>query len=87
MMECGVFDGKTNGDGIATVNWVAHSTAPKALLATRAYRSGDTDDATGHIICTIRDVGTNTGNIRLRNLITRQWQASSNVSFHWAAFW
>lgn len=87
MMECGVFDGKTNGDGIATVHWAAHSTAPKALLATRAYRSGDTDDAAGHIICTIRDVGTNTGNIRLRNLITGQWQASSNVSFHWAAFW
>lgn len=83
--EFGVVDASTNQNGVATVDWVRHSTAPQAMLVMLARTSSD--DLNRFLSPMVYELTNNGAQVRFRRNDSNAWAGNQPTKFYWLALW
>lgn len=83
--EFGVVDASTDQNGVATVDWVRHSTAPQAMLVMLARTSSD--DLNRFLSPMVYELTNNGAQVRFRRNDSNAWAGNQPTKFYWLALW
>ena len=83
--EFGVVDASTDQNGVATVDWVRHSTSPKAMLVMLARTSSD--DLNRFLSPMVYELTNNGAQVRFRRNDSNAWAGNQPTKFYWLALW
>lgn len=83
--EFGVVDASTDQNGVATVNWVRHSTSPQAMLVMLARTPSD--DLDRFLSPMVYELTNNGAQVRFRRNDSNAWAANQPTKFYWLALW
>lgn len=83
--EFGMIDASTNQNGVATVDWVRHSTPPQAMLVMLARTPSD--DLNRFLSPMVYELTNNGAQVRFRRNDSNAWAANQPTKFYWLALW
>lgn len=83
--EFGVVDASTDQNGVATVDWVRHSTSPQAMLVMLARTPSD--DLNRFLSPMVYELTNNGAQVRFRRNDSNAWAANQPTKFYWLALW
>lgn len=83
--EFGVADASTDQNGVATVDWVRHSTPPQAMLVMLARTSSD--DLNRFLSPMVYELTNNGAQVRFRRNDSNAWAGNQPTKFYWLALW
>ena len=83
--EFGVVDASTDQNGVATVNWVRHSTSPQAMLVMLARTSSD--ELNRFLSPMVYELTNNGAQVRFRRNDSNAWAGNQPTKFYWLALW
>lgn len=83
--EFGVADASTDQNGVATVDWVRHSTSPQVMLVMLARTSSD--DLDRFLSPMVYELTNNGAQVRFRRNDSNAWAANQPTKFYWLALW
>lgn len=83
--EFGVVDASTDQNGVATVNWVRHSTSPQAMLVMLARTPSD--DLNRFLSPMVYELTNNGAQVRFRRNDSNVWAGNQPTKFYWLALW
>lgn len=83
--EFGVVDASTDQNGVATVDWVRHSTPPQAMLVMLARTSSD--DLNRFLSPMVYELTNNGAQVRFRRNDSNAWAGNQPTKFYWLALW
>ena len=83
--EFGVVDASTDQNGVATVNWVRHSTSPQAMLVMLARTPSD--DLNRFLSPMVYELTNNGAQVRFRRNDSNAWAGNQPTKFYWLALW
>lgn len=83
--EFGMANASTNQNGVATVNWVRHSTSPQVMLVMLARTSSD--DLNRFLSPMVYELTNNGAQVRFRRNDSNAWAANQPTKFYWLALW
>ena len=83
--EFGVVAASTNQNGVATVDWVRHSTSPQAMLVMLARTPSD--DLNRFLSPMVYELTNNGAQVRFRRNDGNVWAAYQPTKFYWLALW
>lgn len=78
-------DASTNQNGVATVNWVRHSTSPQAMLVMLARTPSD--DLDRFLSPMVYELTNNGAQVRFRRNDSNVWAGNQPTKFYWLALW
>lgn len=83
--EFGVASASTNQNGVATVNWVRHSTSPQVMLVMLARTLSDELDR--FLSPMVYELTNHGAQVRFRRNDSNNWAANQPTKFYWLALW
>lgn len=83
--EFGVADASTDQNGVATVDWVRHSTSPQVMLVMLARTSSD--ELNRFLSPMVYELTNNGAQVRFRRNDSNAWAANQPTKFYWLALW
>lgn len=83
--EFGVADASTDQNGVATVDWVRHSTPPQAMLVMLARTSSD--ELNRFLSPMVYELTNNGAQVRFRRNDSNAWAGNQPTKFYWLALW
>lgn len=83
--EFGMADASTDQNGVATVDWVRHSTSPQVMLVMLARTSSD--DLDRFLSPMVYELTNNGAQVRFRRNDSNAWAANQPTKFYWLALW
>ena len=75
----------TDQNGVATVDWVRHSTSPQVMLVMLARTSSDELDR--FLSPMVYELTNNGAQVRFRRNDSNAWAANQPTKFYWLALW
>lgn len=83
--EFGMADASTDQNGVATVDWVRHSTSPQVMLVMLARTSSD--ELNRFLSPMVYELTNNGAQVRFRRNDSNAWAANQPTKFYWLALW
>lgn len=83
--EFGVAAASTDKNGVATVDWVRHSTSPQVMLVMLARMSSD--ELNRFLSPMVYELTNNGAQVRFRRNDSNAWAANQPTKFYWLALW
>lgn len=83
--EFGVAATSTDQNGVATVDWVRHSTSPQVMLVMLARTSSD--ELNRFLSPMVYELTNNGAQVRFRRNDGNAWAANQPTKFYWLALW
>lgn len=83
--EFGVASASTDQNGVATVNWVRHSTSPQVMLVMLARTLSDELDR--FLSPMVYELTNHGAQVRFRRNDSNNWAANQPTKFYWLALW
>lgn len=83
--EFGVVATSTDQNGVATVDWVRHSTSPQVMLVMLARTSSD--ELNRFLSPMVYELTNNGAQVRFRRNDSNAWAANQPTKFYWLALW
>ena len=83
--EFGMTATSTDQNGVATVDWVRHSTSPQVMLVMLARTSSD--ELNRFLSPMVYELTNNGAQVRFRRNDSNAWAANQPTKFYWLALW
>lgn len=83
--EFGMADASTDQNGVATVDWVRHSTPPQAMLV--MLTRTPSDELNRFLSPMVYELTNNGAQVRFRRNDSNAWAGNQPTKFYWLALW